>query len=294
MPLIHDHLSDQFYNWELRGRGWQVFDGPVRPEPPFLPFFGHFVSDPQAVDDGRRPTFLSALVQKLTQSSNNSPETPESEEEPQPTPCGRESIIEIEVSVPDKLNASRDVIELFLASLSLCNEPVAMEMIGTPGSVLFQFATSESDADLVRRQLQAHFPEATCHIREATLERAWQGCDGEDAIAVEFGLAREFMLPLASTKHDPFVGIIGALAELSSGELGLFQVIFEPTRNEWAESIWRSVTDVRGSPFFVNRPELTTEAKSKISRSLFAAVVRLAVKSQNVDRTRQIARDVAA
>jgi hypothetical protein len=35
---------------------------------------------------------------------------------------------------------------------------------------------------------------------------------------------------LASGKLDPFIGIMGALAELQPGELGLFQVLFQPVQ----------------------------------------------------------------
>jgi hypothetical protein len=41
MPSVHEQLSEQFYQWETRGRGWQVFEEPVHPEPPFVPFHGH-------------------------------------------------------------------------------------------------------------------------------------------------------------------------------------------------------------------------------------------------------------
>ena len=69
------------------------------------------------------------------------------------------------------------------------------------------------------------------------------------------------MLPLATGKLDPFIGIVGALAELQQNELGLFQVLFQPIRHPWAGSIMRSVTHDDGSPFFINTPELVPAAK---------------------------------
>src|SRR5262249_20377810 len=80
--------------------------------------------------------------------------------------------------------------------------------------------------------------------REGVLENGWDECEGEEAIAVEFGLAREFMSPLATGKLDPFIGIIGALAELQSDEIAVFQVIFQRLSNPWVESITQSVTHV--------------------------------------------------
>ena len=84
MASVHEQLSGQFYKWESRGRGWQVFDEPVYPEPPFQPFNGYRLATP-VVDDGRRPTFLSSLFRKVSQSPP-SPVVDEVEEEPDPTP----------------------------------------------------------------------------------------------------------------------------------------------------------------------------------------------------------------
>jgi hypothetical protein len=38
------------------------------------------------------------------------------------------------------------------------------------------------------------------------LEQAWSSSTGDEVLAVEFGLAHEFMLPLTSGKLDPFIG----------------------------------------------------------------------------------------
>jgi hypothetical protein len=156
-----------------------------------------------------------------------------------------------------------------------------------------QFAASAEDAPLLRRQLHSYFPEAVFQQHEGTLEKAWDTCTGDETLVVEFGLAREFMFPLASGKLDPFIGVVGALSELQPADLGLFQVLFQPVEAEWAESIVRSVTHDDGKPFFVNQPELTGAAEAKVKRPLYAAVVRIAVKSETYERTLQIARDLS-
>src|ERR1044071_2457832 len=102
------------------------------------------------------------------------------------------------------------------------------------------------------------------------------------------------MLPLASGKLDPFIGIVGALSELQAGERGLFQVLFQPVREPGAESITRSVTHADGKPFFVNAPELAGAAETKVSKALYAAVVRIAVRTESQERTLQLARDLAS
>jgi hypothetical protein len=100
-------------------------------------------------------------------------------------------------------------------------------------------------------------------------------------------------VPLASGKLDPFIGIVGALAELQPGELGLFQVLFQPAHEPWPESIVRSVTHADGKPFFVNSPELAGAAEKKIARPLFAAVVRILICAGEQERMLQLARDLA-
>jgi hypothetical protein len=296
MPGIEEQLTEQFYRFEHRGRGWQVFAEPVSPEPPFLPFYGHCLPEVPAIDDGRKPTVISSFVRRLTQKMNGPavpPVIPDEEEEPQPQPLVRDSIIELQTSLPTKLDISKEAFEQFLLNLSLCREPVAFELLGVPGCVSAQFATGPNDAAQVRRQLQAYFPEAVFQMREGALESAWEACEGDDALAVEFGLASEFMFPLSTGKLDPFIGIIGALVELERGELGLFQVIFQPAEQPWAESIIASVAHADGKPFFVNRPELTHAAEEKTARPLYAAVVRIAVRSGSPERTLEIARDLA-
>jgi hypothetical protein len=297
MPSVHEQLTEQFRKWEIRGRGWQVFEEPVYPEPPFRPFLGHYLHEQPAVDNGRRPTFLSSFVQRLSQRMG--PEQPvppvivEPEEEPGPVPLNREPLAELQTSLPAKLDISLDAFAQFLRNLALCREPIAFELLGLPNRVITQFAAHKEDAPLVRRQLQAYFPEAVFQQHEGTLENAWLNSEGTDAWAIEFGLEREFMFPLSVGKIDPFIGIVGALSELKLGELGLFQVLFQPLSHSWAESITNSVTGPDGRPLFVNVPELSAAAEEKVARPLYATVVRIAVETESWERTLQLAQDLA-
>jgi hypothetical protein len=297
MSRLDEQLSEQFHQWERRGRGWQVFDEPVSLEPPFRPFEGHYLPATPVVDDGVRPTVLSSLAKilsrKLSTEAPMPPVLPEPEEEPEPTPLSRESLVELQASLPDKLDISKEAFEQFLLNLSLCREPIAFELMGSHKRVSAQFVAGESDAPLLRRQLQAYFPEALFVPREGSLEQAWDKSAGDEVLAVEFGLAHEFMLPLQSGKLDPFIGIVGALAELQPGELGVFQVLWQPVQHRWAESILASVTHADGKPFFVNSPELVSAAENKIDHPIFAAVVRILIRAANEDRLLQLARDLA-
>src|SRR5882724_6388784 len=134
MPSVHEQLSEQFYKWESRGRGWRVFDHPVCPEPPFVPFHGHFLPETPAVDDGRRPSFLGSFFHKLTR-PEPPPLPPKEDEEPEPQPLIREGLVELQTSLPAKLDIGSEAFEQFLRNLTLCREPLAFELLGTAGRV---------------------------------------------------------------------------------------------------------------------------------------------------------------
>lgn len=57
-----EYFTYQFYTWEYRGRGWFVADIPVHLEPPFIPFIRH-LPQPTYIDDGKRPTLVSNLME---------------------------------------------------------------------------------------------------------------------------------------------------------------------------------------------------------------------------------------
>ena len=56
------------------------------------------------------------------------------------------------------------------------------------------------------------------------------------------------MFPLATGKLDPFVGIVGALSDLKDQEFGLFQILWQPVKHPWTESIINSVLGADGKP----------------------------------------------
>ena len=130
-------------------------------------------------------------------------------------------------------------------------------------------------------------------LRECMVPSDMLVCETPQQVVDYWRLAREFMLPLASGKLDPFIGIVGALAELQQGELGLFQVLFQPVQHRWAESILASVMGSDGKPFYVNSPELVNAAENKIDHPLFSAVVRILICAVERERMLQLARDLA-
>lgn len=289
---VHEHLSAQFYQWEMRGRGWRTWPEPVVVEPPFERLR---YSLPREEDDGRRPSFLRALFRRLGgRVPAERAKAQASEPEPTPAPLLREGVVEVQTVLPAKLELPREAHEPFLANLSNAREPISFELLGTPGRVSVHFAAHPLDAPHVRRQLAAYFPDAVFQPATRGLAEQWHDAGGDEALVVEFGLAREFLLSLANGKVDPFIGLVGALAEMQPGEMGVFQVLFQAVEGAWAETLARALGSPGAGPLFVNAPELVSAAEEKASRPLFAAVVRIGVKSADYARTVQIARELTA
>jgi hypothetical protein len=288
-PSLPERLTEQFYAWELRGRGWQEFPTPVALEPPFRPFPGYFL--PRTADDGHRPTLLS----RLFASPQREEVVPEIEEPEPETFETYEPLIECAASLPWEAAVKAESAERFLLSLSAAELPLAFEVVGLPESLKVQVVSRSPDAALVGNQLRAFFPEVSIQAEPEGLRQAWTSGVGE-TVLLHFGLAREFMLPLTSFRSldpDPLLPLLGAMAELEPGEAALVQVLFERVREPWAESVMRAVVTGGGEPFFADYPELTKAAREKVARPLFAACLRVAAKSDTSSGAWRIVRDLA-
>lgn len=278
-------LTRQFYAWEMRGRGWHLFDAPVAIEPPFRPFFGHFLPRPPdaPIDDGRRATFLSSFIDGIfkppPQAVLTAPEVTEPEAE-YASDHGR--LMELQAVLPAETKITKEAAAQFLMSVGHLSRPASFEVVGTSETIIVQFAASENDARQIREQLQAYVPEALISESHGYLEALWDKTGAQATAVVEFGLSKEFMRPLRTFERfdpDPLVGPIGAMAQLGKSDLALLQLLFIPVRHRWPESIMRAVTDDAGDSFFADDPAMVKLAAEKIASPLFAAVIRIAVQS---------------
>jgi predicted DNA-binding transcriptional regulator AlpA len=297
---LQTQFTDQFYAWEICGRGWQLWNEPVELEPPFRPFFGHFLRHDHGatVDDGRKPHFLRSLADRfrdLVKGSDFPTELPESIEEAEPDRFEETGgLIEIHISLPSQTTVSKDAAEQFLMSVGAVSRPVSFEIVGTHDEIVVQIACGQSDARQVREQLQAFFPEAARTKHTDLIRNLWSA-RGDSAV-VEFGLSKEFMRPLMCFRRfepDPLSSIIGSMTELGAGEVALFQVLFLPARHPWQESILRAVTDGNGNSFFVDDRDMVSLAGNKIARPLFASVVRVAAHSATSEAAWSLAHSLA-
>ncbi len=287
MPDLAQHFTEQFIRWEVRGRGWTLYDEPVELEPPFRPFNGYTKPRGAVVDDGRRETFLSKLFSPK-RTPEPQPEPDDEAEETVPESAGLDrDLVEFRLVLPPKLVVSQEAFGRFLTALGQTREPVAMELVGSAHEVVAQLTTGEGDAFAVERQLRAHFPEAVITRHGNRLLETFQD-SATGAVAVfEFGLQHEFLLPLATFRSldaDPLIGVAGVLGGLEPGELAVYQVLFQPTRHDWAEHALRTVVGFDGRPVFVNAEELAKGAEAKLTGPLFATVVRLGVLTEGEDR----------
>lgn len=292
MARIDEIVSEQFRDWEERGRGWRVYGHPVVPEPPFRPFTGYRL--PQIEDDGRKPTFLNSLVGSIRNAL--APEIAEKapaedDDEAEPRALEREELVELQVLLRDS-DIDPNHFVRFLEQIDICGEPIAFELLGRHDSILTQFVAHPKDAGQIERNLIAIFPEIALVRGGGRLSSAWQ--PAEFTGAVGFGLEEEFILPLGTEfSLDPFLGLITAMSNLAPEEFALFQVLFERANAPWASCAWDAITGESGRFLFSNHPRLNTGAKEKFNSPIYAAVVRIMAGSGDADRAWSIIRDLA-
>lgn len=277
-------ITAQFYAWEKRGRGWQIWDYPVELEPPFEPFPGYYVP---TADDGRNPSRLSTFVEKL-HGRHVLPEPQidfnallEAYGETEPTPFYADSpVTEIQIVLPTKSNTNREVAERFLSSLRTAQHPLGFEIIGLGDSIAMQFVCREADVPLLRSNLRAYFHDARFQERNDFLMDQWAqiASAGNTPVIVDFGLSHEFIIPLPATTGlsiDALTGIVGTLADVQADEMAVLQLLFHATQHEWANNALWATTTYAGNSVFDNAPQMPEQLKQKISQPLFSAVIRV-------------------
>jgi len=190
------------------------------------------------------------------------------------------SIVEFRLSVPPPLKVAPDVVLQLLTSLPVSIHPLAFEVVGLSDMITVQVAVREPEAAFIEQHLRAYFPDVVVTREEEHLRSWWTESRNAPAVVVDFGLANEFMLPMRTFRTfdvDPLIGTIAALSDLRLGEVGVLQVMLQPARHPWPESIMRAVMDHEGLPFFLDAREITKAAKDKVAHPLFAAVIRIGV-----------------
>src|SRR5713226_4526113 len=180
MTSLPESLTENFYRWEKRGRGWRVWDDPVELEPPFEPFFHRYSSAPvPAIDDGRKLTRVGSFIQKMkanfagqAQQTNDYLETEMSEAEPEYF-YDSFSLTEIQISLRPDQKITKETSEQFILSLSSLSRPASFEIIGTQSSIVVQIVCREPDSRVILSQLKAYFPESVISVSRDYLKQHW-------------------------------------------------------------------------------------------------------------------------
>ncbi|PQJ11953.1 hypothetical protein CJD36_009175 [Flavipsychrobacter stenotrophus] len=290
-------VTARFYTWEERGRGWNLFDFQVEPEPEFYPFFRAGNATPRFIDDATRHTLASWALSALSFKKKEA-HTREIPDEIPPVRAfalvDAEELVAYDVVLPkgEKLQV-KDMGQL-LIMLSYTKYPVSFEIVGTASAISISVVCRESDAAHVYGQIQAYMPAAIV----SKSEKAYQiVTEGLHTCIVDFALSEEFMRPMATASdmpHDPFIGLFATLEHLQRNEKGIIQILFKGTVNPWAESIMRSVTDSHGGSFFEDAPEMVKLAQQKVSSPLFTVCVKVGGQASYTNRAIEIMENISS
>lgn len=294
-------VTASFYAWEARGRGWMLSEYPVCLEPPFRPCFllPGLTAQPRVQDDGKRPTFLSSLVEGV-RSSFHTPEAIEAPAEPfeEPAPYPAEesgSLIAFRLAVPADFHVRPEAAVELLSALSTTYLPLSLELIGSQGQVVMQLVCAGIDQDHVASQLLSFAPDASLIEAEDLLADTWD--TRSEHVVVDLGLSQEFFLPIqarGSFHFDPYVSLIPALGNAEKDELLLLQVLFERVKNPWSRAIQDAVSDGEGGCVFSDAPEFLPLSREKTRTPLFAVSLRIASQARSSSRAWDLARNTQA
>jgi hypothetical protein len=290
---LSETLTDYFYQWEERGRGWYLFDAPVRLEPPFAPFMPEALPNKKFVDDGIRPSLLKMAFDGLVSLLSKEPTTPDTPINVSPDTSDTPLCV-LAVSLPRDIDLLGYEAEQLLLMLSYCRYPISFELVGTKGLMSIQFACHETDLPYVISQFQTLYP--TCSIRRSEDALSPLALGQMDTLMLDLGLKQEFMRPLSFFDRNapsPYLGLSAIFDTLSPDECACVQVLFQGAVQPWTGSIMRSVMDASGDSFFVDAPEMPKLAEKKVSSQLFAVTVRAVVATRTPERTDEIMNHLA-
>ncbi|HAZ00603.1 MAG: hypothetical protein A2W90_04945 [Bacteroidetes bacterium GWF2_42_66] len=264
-------LVDNFYNWEQKGRGYQLFSYPIELEPTFREFFHSFRSNEEYVDDGKSPGLFSWLFPKPKHALKE-------EFEEWPPKFFEYSVFlkQIKIQFSERPDFKDSLFIEFLNMLSDSDGQISFEIIGRYNLIEILIVCNIDDYRRILHLLKTYFPSA---IITSTGLKQLPFDEDNKVLIVDFGYNEEFMRPI-NTAINSLTGILAVLDNLLTDEVVMIQIIFKGVKNPWAGSILNSVMIGKDS-FFPDSPEMVSCVKEKVSSPLFAVVFRLAVASAN-------------
>jgi hypothetical protein len=289
-------LTNQFYEWEQLGRGWQIAVFNCDLEPPFEPFRGHFIPEDGIVDDGKRPSFWQTLFSPEITEKKQSKEEVDSAPAAYPYHGTSNELTIYTVTLPKHYKQRKERLCEFLVMLSYRKNHISFEIIACDESIVVQWAVQDTDAAFFYAQMRIFFP-------EIAIVETYGDCvldlltHAPCLYTIDFGLAEEFMRPIATLSNgdqDPFTALFGLFEQLNSTQVVIIQILFSGMYNNWAESILTAVTDDSGKgSFFFDAPEMPQLAKEKISAPLFAVTLRAVAISHSLEEAGVLLQHIA-
>jgi len=274
---------ENFYNWEIKGRGYLLFSYPVNLEPKYREFYHSLTPNAEYIDDGKVPTFFERLFSSNTPIANE-----ESYEEKPPKPYEYSpSLVQLKICFPEKHDFKSSLSIEFLNMLSDSKGQISFEIISKHDSLEIQIVCHTKDHKRILHLLKAYFPNSIVTV--SGLE--YFPFDTEEEILIaDFGYNEEFMRPI-NTSIDALTSVMSTFENLHRNDVAMLQIVFKGVKKPWVGSIVDSV-GVGANSFFPDSPEMVPCAKAKVSSPLFAVVFRLAVQSNNSKNAQQLANEL--
>ncbi len=262
--------------WERRLRGYDLFEHRVALEPAFLPFHPPLLCD-----------------QENWQGLEIEPN--------QDVPLAF-----VRVMVPAEQKVTPDVFAALLQALGTLRHPVALEIVATDRSIVFQIACAQGEQIAAAEALGLAFhlaqqgsqTEAEKDALEVAL--ASLGSTSPAYRVVDLGLngpAYEPLLLLSSWAPDPLLALVGVMGSLEKGEVAGFQLLCSPARNEWGSelsklvALWRDWGD-KDEPDARSRKlrgqEMEKALRSKLAAQLWFASPRIFAATQSGETSRTL------
>jgi len=291
-PSLIEQATINFYEFDYKGRGYYHFPFCVEIEPPFKPFSHYQIPNnyPQDYDDGKSPSYLKQLTTFFS-SKETASEIKEDSFLPKKV-TSKPTLVGLEISFPKRPYIDRNLFVELLNMLCYSENNISFEIIGTFEKIVIQIVCSEKDKMRIESQFKAYFS-SILFTDVDTLNLPFNGYD--DIAICDFGLEEEFMRTVEAPQNfsiDTFTSIFATLEILQQGDVILYQILFKGVVNSWSKSILNAVSDSQGNSFFMDAPEMLQVAKNKVSKPLFAVVVRLATQSLFKERAEYLASEV--
>lgn len=278
-----ENAVENFYNWEIKGRGYLLYPYPINIEPPYREFYHSYFTNIEYVDDGKVPNFFKRLfspTQTVIKEDSRDEKPPKAFEY---TPF----LKQLKICFPYKQDFNDSLSIEFLNMLSESNNQISFEIIGKHNSIEIQIVCSLEDYKRILHLLNAYFPSSI--ITNTNITRLPFDSDSKILI-VDFGYDEEFLRPINSS-IDGLTGVMAVLEHLNTYDIAMLQIIFKGVKNSWANDILNSV-NIGSNSFFPDSPEMISCAKEKVSSPLFAVVFRLAVESYDSKTAERLANEL--